>query len=159
MPLLPQVQAFQKLGHGRPVPGWLDAGQGAEKTANGYEVAWSVPGANEFVVWNTDSNGDFTSTATGILSGTSSELEGEELVFGELFPGASQVPLAIYDTAGAVQTGLSTLVQDTGEIGSINETNSPFVPIVVSAATFEADQSALDKIVGRVRRLGWRGQL
>ena len=100
------------------------------------------------MVWNTDSNGDFTSTATGILSGTSSELEGEELAFGELFPGASQVPLAIYDTAGAVQTGLSTVVQDTGEIGSINETNNPFVPIVVSAATFQADQSTLDKING-----------
>ena len=56
------------------------------------------------------------------------------------------MPLAIYDTAGAVQTGLSTLVQDTGEIGSIYETNSPFVPIVVSAATFQDDQSTLDKI-------------
>ena len=126
--------------------GWTPVG--AEQTANGYEVAWSIPGANEFVVWNTDSNGDFTSTATGVLSGTSSELEAEELAFGELFPGASQVPLAIYDTAGAVQTGLSTVVQDTGEIGSINETNSPFVPIVVSAATFQADQSTLDKING-----------
>ena len=43
---------------------------------------------------------------------------------------------------------MSTVVQDTGEIGSINETNNPFVPIVVSAATFQADQSTLDKING-----------
>ena len=99
------------------------------------------------MVWNTDSNGDYTSNATGILSGTSSELEAEELAFGEFFPGVS-AQLAIHDTAGAVQTGLSTVVQGTGEIGSINETNNPFVPIVVSAATFQADQSTLDKING-----------
>ena len=97
--------------------GWTPVG--AEQTANGYEVAWSIPGANEFVVWNTDSNGDYTSAATGVLSGASPELEAKEAAFGEIFPGASPVPLAINDTAGAVQTGLSTLVQDTGEIGSI----------------------------------------
>ena len=58
----------------------------------------------------------------------------------------SPVLLAINDTAGAVQTGLSTLVQDTGEIGSITIT-APNYPIVVSAATFLADQSTLDKIM------------
>ena len=125
--------------------GWTPVG--AVKTSSGYEVAWSIPGANEFVVWNTDSNGDYTSNATGILSGTSPELEAVEAAFDELFPGVS-AQLAIHDTAGEVQTGLSTVVQDTGEIGSINETNSPFVPIVVSAATFQADQSTLDKING-----------
>jgi hypothetical protein len=40
---------------------------------------------------------------------------------------------------------LSTVVQDTGEIGSIA---ASFGPMVVSAATFLADQSTLDKIVG-----------
>ena len=55
----------------------------------------------------------------------------------------SPVLLAINDTAGAVQTGLSTLVQDTGEIGSIT---TSFGPIVVSTATFLVDQSTLDKI-------------
>ena len=57
----------------------------------------------------------------------------------------SPVLLAINDTAGDVQTGLSTLAQDTGEIGSITASCGP---IVVSAATFLADQSTLDKIVG-----------
>ena len=57
----------------------------------------------------------------------------------------SPVLLAINDTAGAVQTGLSTLVQDTAEIGSIT---ASYAPIVVSAATFQADQSTLDKIMG-----------
>ena len=55
------------------------------------------------------------------------------------------VKLAINDTAGAVQTGLSTLVADTGEIGPIT---ASFGPIVVSAETFGDDQSTLDKIKG-----------
>ena len=53
--------------------------------------------------------------------------------------------LAITDTTADIQAGLSTLVQDAGEIASITASNGP---IVVSAATFLADQSALDKIVG-----------
>ena len=57
----------------------------------------------------------------------------------------SPVLLAINDTAGDVETSLSTLVQDTGEIGSIT---ASFGPIVVSVATFLADQSTLDKTVG-----------
>ena len=57
----------------------------------------------------------------------------------------SPVLLAINDTAADVQAGLSTLVADTGEIASITASNGP---IVVSAATFLTDQSALDKIVG-----------
>jgi hypothetical protein len=58
---------------------------------------------------------------------------------------ASPVLLAINDTAGAVQTGLSTLVAHTSEIGSITASNGP---IVVSTAKFPADQSTLDKIAG-----------
>ena len=59
----------------------------------------------------------------------------------------SPMLLAINDTAGAVQTALSTLVADRGEIGSITITG-PNYPVVVSAATFLADRSTLDKIAG-----------
>ena len=32
---------------------------GAEQTGSGgYEVAWTVPGSNQFTFWNTDSNGN-----------------------------------------------------------------------------------------------------
>ena len=57
----------------------------------------------------------------------------------------SPVLLAINDTTADIQAGLSTLVQDAGEIASITVSDDP---IVFSAATFLADQSALDKIVG-----------
>jgi T5SS/PEP-CTERM-associated repeat protein len=61
---------------------------GAVKTANGYEVAWRDASANEYTVWNTDLNGDYTTSATGVLTASSPELEAAEGYFGEQFPGA-----------------------------------------------------------------------
>ncbi len=65
--------------------GWTPVG--ARQTGNGYEVAFKST-AGTYVVWNTDSNGDYTGNATGIVSGTSSTLEGVEANFGETFAGA-----------------------------------------------------------------------
>ena len=45
----------------------------AEKTAAGYEVAWQVPGTDQYAVWNTDSSGHYQST-TGVVSGSSPAL-------------------------------------------------------------------------------------
>ena len=86
-----------------------------------------------------------TISDNGPISVSVAQLTADATAIGKLQnTNASPVLLAINDTAGAVQTGLSTLVQDTGEIGSI--TSPSFGPIVVSAATFLADQSTLDKI-------------
>ena len=41
-------------------------GASAEQTANGYEVAWKVTGADQFTVWSTDSSGNETLQA-GII--------------------------------------------------------------------------------------------
>ena len=54
--------------------GWTPVG--AVRTGDGYEVAFSAPnpsqpGQDQYVVWNTDSNGNQTGDATGILSGKS----------------------------------------------------------------------------------------
>ena len=41
---------------------------GAVQTASGYDVAWEIPGANEYTVWTTNSNGVWlsnTSTCVG----------------------------------------------------------------------------------------------
>jgi hypothetical protein len=45
-------------------------------------MGYCQPGQNQFVVWNTDSNGDYVSNATGILSTTSYPLENLETTFG-----------------------------------------------------------------------------
>ena len=49
--------------------GWVPIG--AVQTASGYDVAWKMPGANEYTVWSTDSNGNYISNLTGPVSGTS----------------------------------------------------------------------------------------
>ena len=51
-----------------------------EQTANGYQVAWKVNGADQFNVWNTDSNGNFLSY-TPIVSGSSAALKSFETSF------------------------------------------------------------------------------
>ena len=51
---------------------------GAEQTANGYEVAWKLTGADQYTVWATDSSGSCTSNNVAgapVVAGTSSALE------------------------------------------------------------------------------------
>ena len=52
--------------------GWTPIG--AEQTASGYEVAWKIPGADPYSVWNTDSNGNYVSNTVGVVSGSSLRL-------------------------------------------------------------------------------------
>ena len=86
-----------------------------------------------------------TISDNGPISVSVAQLTADATAIGDLRnKNGSPVLLTIVDTAGAVQTGLSTVVQDTGEIGSIN---TSFGPIVVSVDTFQTDQSTLDKIV------------
>ena len=59
--------------------GWAPIG--AEQTANGYEVAWKVAGADEYTVWNVDSNGNYLGNAFGYVSGSSPALESLEPSF------------------------------------------------------------------------------
>ena len=47
---------------------------GAVQTASGYDVAWELPGANEYTVWSTNSNGNWISNLTHIVSGTSHDV-------------------------------------------------------------------------------------
>ncbi len=52
---------------------------GVEQTASGYEVALQNAGANQFSIWNTDSNGNFISF--NVYSGTSTALKSLETSF------------------------------------------------------------------------------
>src|SRR6185369_13747605 len=60
--------------------GWTPIG--AEKTASGYEVALKAASGNQYIVWNTDNNGNVISSALGgVVSGSSSALQGIEASF------------------------------------------------------------------------------
>ena len=66
------------------VPGLFGAAVvpiGAEETASGYEVAWKVMGTDQYSVWATDNNGNYTSNIIGTASGTSTTLESIESSF------------------------------------------------------------------------------
>ena len=54
----------------------------AVQTATGYEVAWTIRGANTYTVWSTDSSGNYLSDI-GAVAGTSSALESLEPIFGQ----------------------------------------------------------------------------
>jgi hypothetical protein len=60
--------------------GWTPIG--AVQTANGYDVAWKVTGADQYTVWSTDSNGNYLTNITGYaVSGTDYSLQSLETTF------------------------------------------------------------------------------
>ncbi|NLS75522.1 protease, partial [Bradyrhizobium brasilense] len=69
---------------------------GAEQTANGYQIAWKVIGSDQYLVWNADSNGDYVSSATAVVSGSSTILEAFESSFHQDLnaDGVSGIPAA-----------------------------------------------------------------
>ena len=67
---------------------------GAEQTATGYEVAWKIPGADQYTVWNTDSSGNYISNVVGVVSGTSAALESLETSFHQDLNGDGTIGLA-----------------------------------------------------------------
>ena len=76
---------------------------GAMQTASGYDVAWEIPGANEYTIWTTNSNGVWLSN-TLTLSGTSYALESDESIFNQDLNGDGTIGL----TTTVIQTDGST---------------------------------------------------
>src|SRR5208283_100825 len=78
---------------------------GAVQTASGYDVAWEIPGADEYTVWSTGSNGNWASNITGgAVSGNSYALESFETIFGQDLNGDGTIGL----TKTVIQTDGST---------------------------------------------------
>jgi len=109
--------------------GWVPIG--AEITAGGYEVAWKLAGADQYSIWTTDSNGNWTSFVTGAVSGSSSALVAFEASFHQDLNGDGYIGVAapgyIAHTSASVgnpapaasvtapsSSGTITLAHDTG---------------------------------------------
>ena len=91
--------------------GWTPTGVEA-KAGGGYQVAWKVTGADQYTVWYTDANGNFTSNATGGVSGSAASLKNFETVFlqdlnGDGVIGTSQVALGQNSAAGRGDAGMT----------------------------------------------------
>ena len=92
--------------------GWTPVG--AEQTATGYEVAWGILAADQYVVWNTDSNGNYMSNATGIVSGQDFTLEDLNPSFGENLNGAPSLSaILVTEPISGNNVNLSAQTQNT----------------------------------------------
>ena len=54
---------------------------GAEQAGSGYQLAWKNGGTDQYVVWNTDLNGNYMGNATGYVAGSDMSLQVLEPVF------------------------------------------------------------------------------
>jgi hypothetical protein len=88
--------------------GWTPIG--VERTASGYEVAWKVAGADQYAVWSTDSNGNYTSNIVDTVTGTNPTLESLEPSFHQDLNRDGQIGLVgVSPTVLNGQTGGQTL--------------------------------------------------
>ena len=111
--------------------GWTPVG--AVQTATGYEVAFKN-NQNQFVVWNTDSNGNFISDATGILSSTSWQLENLETTFGEDLNGDGTTGPTMTQIATNSVTQLDA-VANQFQLNPSGKTTGPFLTLNGSPVT------------------------
>ena len=93
---------------------------GAEQTATGYEVAWKVPGTNQYTVWTSDSSGNYLSNI-GTVSGTSSALESLETSFHQDLNGDGVIGIP---TAGGPHT---TVIESFGSTSLVEIGNNYFL--------------------------------
>ena len=86
---------------------------GAVQTANGYEVAWQNTSTGQYMVWTTDSNGNYTGNLIGAVAGNSYALESLESVFSQDLNGDGVIglnPLVIQtDTSSFGSTSLAQI--------------------------------------------------
>ena len=88
---------------------------GAEKTATGYEVAWKVTGADQYTVWNTDANGNYTASPIGTVSGSDPSLLSLEKSFAQDLNNDGQIGVASIPNAIDVgSTGTNKFVASAG---------------------------------------------
>ena len=92
---------------------------GAEQTAGGYQVAWKFGGDDQYIVWNVDSNGNYTGDATPLVHAADLSLQMLETTFQQDLNGDGQTgPMtATIETAGVtglVQVGNQYFLQDGG---------------------------------------------
>jgi hypothetical protein len=99
---------------------------GGERVGSGYEVAWKNVTADQYVIWNHDSNGAFVSNTLGTLSGSSLALQSAETTFHQDFNGDGTIgPF----TTTIEASGSTSLVQvaNTYSLHAIGGTTGPQV--------------------------------
>ena len=83
---------------------------GAEQTANGYEVAWKLTGTDQYTVWDTDSNGNHTSSPVNAVSGADYALQSLEPSFHQDLNGDGAIGIAVVSATVIQAAGSAKLV-------------------------------------------------
>ena len=86
------------LGTWRPI--------GAEKTASGYEVAWKNGNADQYTVWFTGNDGNYSGSPIGVVSGSSSLLTSFEMSFQQDLNGDHNISPSAVPLIDAVSSSL-----------------------------------------------------
>ena len=86
---------------------------GVEATSTGYEVAWQNGSADQYSVWQTDSNGNYLSDI-GAVSGTSSALETAETSFHQDLNGDGTIGVPGGTGTTIESSGSTSLVESGG---------------------------------------------
>ena len=130
--------------------GWTPIG--AVQTASGYDVAWQNAGTNQYTVWTTDSNGNYTGNLIGAVSGNSTSLESFESIFNQdlngdgviglyAAPGTTlQISSALAGASGAATIGAgATLEIAAADSASVTFAGSTGVLTLDQPSTFSGE--------------------
>jgi 20S proteasome alpha/beta subunit len=81
----------------------------AEQTSSGYDVAWKMPGLDQYMVWQTDSSGNFLSNLTGTVTGASTAIETLEQTFNQDLNGDGVIGLVtqVLESSGSTSLVIS----------------------------------------------------
>ena len=90
--------------------GWTPVA--AAQTASGYEVALELTGSNEFTIWNTDSSGNYASSAFNEALGTSAQLESYEPGFNYDLNGDGTIGIPAASLTTIESSGTTSLLTD-----------------------------------------------
>ncbi|MCK1393566.1 matrixin family metalloprotease, partial [Bradyrhizobium sp. 1] len=87
---------------------------GVEKTSTGYDLAWKVPGADQYIVWNVDNSGNFIANLTSIESGNSSTMESYETIFHQDLNGDGSIGVPAASATNVIESAGSTSLTQMG---------------------------------------------
>ncbi|MGJ5178183.1 S8 family serine peptidase [Bradyrhizobium oligotrophicum] len=132
-----QVQV--KFGGSVVVAGQLDgwAAIGAETTGNGYQIAWKMAGADLYVVWNTDSSGNYVGNATGAVSGTAASLEALETSFHQDLNGDGTIGIPTSNSSALASAQAATTAGATDLVFTSPSYNGELIGFGGSAAQID----------------------
>jgi len=108
---------------------------GAIQTAGGYEVAWKIPGTSQFTFWTTDSNGNYTSNLSGLVSGTSSTVETLETTFHQDLNGDGVIGVPSSTSPSSVDGSTNSI-----QVATVEATSATFTGSTLAVTTTSTSQ-------------------